>query len=182
MIKNITTSRGYVEIVSIIDTNDLQGFDNLVRLRLSNGKTVVKTRKELDFLKSVYGLYMYFDVGTVIDSEFLSKNNLFRKSSKNKDCSKVGFVQTCVVKSRKFGDVISNGLLLPLNHLLNYDIFYDFGIMFDGKKFNRVDIETGKFYKASCRARNGKNKRGGKNPEKYFHKNIQLFLTKQERN
>jgi hypothetical protein len=79
-------------------------------------------------------------------------------------------MDTCIVKSRNFGDVVSEGLFLPLSSLSKYGVYFYCDLIFN-KKFNRIETATGIFSKTDCRrARNGKNKRGGKDQKKWFFK------------
>ena len=67
------------------------------------------------------GFYIYFPVECCIDKEFLSKNNLFRKSEFNVDSSKTGmFEEKGRVKAIRLKGEISEGFIIPIKSLSIY--------------------------------------------------------------
>ena len=67
------------------------------------------------------GLYIYFPVGSCINLEFLSCNNLYRDSSLNKDQTKKGyFDEKGRVKMIKLKGIYSEGFVLSVHTLSNW--------------------------------------------------------------
>ena len=67
------------------------------------------------------GLYIYFPTACCINPDFLSYNNLFRKSEKNNDPHKTGlFEDNGRVKAVKLKGELSEGFILPAVILENY--------------------------------------------------------------
>lgn len=69
-------------------------------------------------------LMLYFTSGTRLNPTFCENNNLFDKAELNKDQNKKGFIssKSCRVKAIKLKGIISNGLLLPVSSLSEYDL------------------------------------------------------------
>ena len=64
------------------------------------------------------GLYIYFPIGVKINNNFLSFNNLFRKSQYNVDESKTGFFEeNGRVKAIRLQKYPSEGFLMPIEGL-----------------------------------------------------------------
>ena len=70
------------------------------------------------------GIYIYFPTECTIDPEFLSFNNLYRKSEKNTDKDKQGFFEDAGrVRCIKLRGIGSEGFIMPINTLVKLKIY-----------------------------------------------------------
>lgn len=107
--KNINYCAVVVDIKSKIA---LEGCDNLVGTMLCGCHVIIGK----DTTEGTVGLY--FPVETQLSEEFLSKNNLYRDSTKNDDVTKKGyFDDNGRVRCQKFKGHQSNGFFIPLESL-----------------------------------------------------------------
>lgn len=95
--------------------------DNLVKVTVFGNDCLVG--KESDENQ----LYVFFLCESVLSSEFLSQNNLYRDSTRNKDTTKKWFFEdNGRVKAIKFKGVTSTGFVIPITSLhefWNTDIY-----------------------------------------------------------
>lgn len=72
-------------------------------------------------IDSLEGIYVYFPVECVINSNFLKINNLYRKTNLNEDSTKQGFFEEQGrVKCIKLRGVASEGLIMPICDLYKF--------------------------------------------------------------
>ena len=82
-------------------------------------------------------LHLFFPCECAINSEFLSKNNLFRHSELNSDKDKTGFFDdNRRVKVLKFKGIVSTGFIIPLTSLLPFCDISSFKV---GDEFNQIN-------------------------------------------
>lgn len=72
-------------------------------------------------IDSAEGIYVYFPVECVINSDFLKVNNLYRKADLNLDPTKQGFFEESGrVKCIKLRGLASEGLIMPIYELCKF--------------------------------------------------------------
>lgn len=72
-------------------------------------------------IDSTEGIYVYFPVECVINSDFLKTNNLYRKADLNSDSTKQGFFEESGrVKCIKLRGLASEGLIMPIYELCKF--------------------------------------------------------------
>jgi hypothetical protein len=129
-------SKNYTaQIVRLPSKITLQGLDNLVG---------VSVQGQLCLIQKDYpdGLYLFVPAGTVLSSELLRGNNLYRNESLNHDQTKKGYIEpTGRVKALKLKGVVSTGLILKLDTLKVMGI--DPAKLTEGQEFNEID---GKYF------------------------------------
>lgn len=117
-------------VVNLPVLQDVPGLDNLKRVSIFGNDCLVGK-------ESVVGdPHLFFPAECAISSEFLSKNNLYREGTLNRDQSKKGFFEPSGrVKAIKFKGVISTGFVIPISSL---DPFVDSypGV---GKEFTTIN-------------------------------------------
>ena len=95
------------------------------------------------------GLYIYFPTACCINPDFLSYNNLFRKSEKNNDPHKTGlFEDNGRVKAVKLKGELSEGFIVPAVEFTNWLISItnrDIELI-DGTEFDTVEHEGKTFW------------------------------------
>lgn len=95
------------------------------------------------------GLYIYFPTACCINPDFLSYNNLFRKSEKNNDPHKTGlFEDNGKVKAVKLRGELSEGFIVPAVEFTNWLISItnrDIELI-DGTEFDTVEHEGKTFW------------------------------------
>lgn len=118
------------------------------------------------------GLYIYFPTACCINPDFLSYNNLFRKSEKNNDPHKTGlFEDNGKVKAVKLKGELSEGFIVPaveftnwITSITNRDIE-----LIDGTEFDTVEHEGKTFWvnkKFIVKRTEGTQQRGSKTTRK----------------
>lgn len=95
------------------------------------------------------GLYIYFPTACCINPDFLSYDNLFRKSEKNNDPHKTGlFEDNGKVKAVKLKGELSEGFIVPAVEFTNWLISItnrDIELI-DGTEFDTVEHEGKTFW------------------------------------
>jgi hypothetical protein len=128
--KNYTTT-----VVTLPVKQPVEGLDNLVKVNIQGNDCLIsKDSPEL-------GLYLFFCSETKLSDKFLSANNLYRDSSKNKDKEKKGFFEdNGRVKAIKFKGIISSGFLIPINSLKNISDLEEMSYagVYPGFEFNEI--------------------------------------------
>ncbi len=122
-------------VVKVSNTIPLEGFDKIHAAIILGNQVIV----DKSITKDTIGLY--FPVECQLSKEYLSSNNLYRKSELNKDNTKKGyFEENGRVRCVKFKDNKSEGLFMPLESLtfLNCNLPLAVGHSFD--KINGVEI------------------------------------------
>jgi hypothetical protein len=110
----------------------LAGLDNLMGVTVFGNLTLVQKDYELE------QLYVFFPAGTVLDQDFVSKNNLFREPTLNADQTKKGYFEpNARVKAIKFRGNTSTGVLMKLDCLAAIGI--DTSSLKEGDEFNEID-------------------------------------------
>lgn len=108
---------------------------------------------------------LYFVAGTQLSEDLCFNNNLYVDTENNKDVNKKGYVshKRRLVKAIKLKNIISNGLLLPMESLL-YLTTLDIRLM-EGDIFTHIDgIEICKKYVVE--RKQSERKEGEKKPKK----------------
>lgn len=101
-----------VTVVRLPPKQAVPGLDKLVKVTVFGND--VLTGKDSDEAE----LYLFFPAESQLSEEYLSHNNEFRHSEKNKDRSKTGFFEdNGRTKSIKFKGVISTGYIAPVSSL-----------------------------------------------------------------
>jgi len=99
-------------VVEIKNKRELSNCDNLVATTIFNSSVIIGKDTKI----GTKGLF--FPLETQLSEEFLSNNNLYRKSELNKDVTKKGyFEETGRIRAVKLRGNKSEGLLYPLNCL-----------------------------------------------------------------
>lgn len=102
-------------VVKLPVKQKVEGLDNLVKVTVFGND--VLTKKDADENQ----LYLFFPAECAINAEYLSKNNEFRESTLNIDCTQTGYFEPSGrVKAIKFKGVISTGYLTPLSTLASF--------------------------------------------------------------
>lgn len=119
-------------VVGLPKLQDVPGLDNLKRVTIfGNDCLVGKESVEKE-------LHLFFPAECKINSEFLSKGNLFRESSLNADRAQTGFFEPSGrVKALKFKGVISTGFVVPLTSLRG--VLNSWTYLKEGAEFNTCD-------------------------------------------
>lgn len=128
-------------VVELPKLRDVPGLDNLKRVTIFGNDCLVGK-------ESVEGeLHLFFPAECKINSEFLSKGNLFRESSLNTNQAQTGFFEPSGrVKALKFKGVISTGFVVPLVSLDG--VLNDWRYLKEGSEFNVCDgVEVCSKYK-----------------------------------
>lgn len=106
-------SKNYTcQVIKLPPKMPVKGLDNLVEVNVQGNSVLVG--KDSDENEA----YLFFPAECQISHEFLSKNNLYRHETLNKDTTKKGFFEDSRrVKAIKFKGIISSGFVIPLNSL-----------------------------------------------------------------
>lgn len=99
-------------VVSIKNEQTIPGKDKIVVTNIFGNDVIISK----DTKPGAMGIY--FNCGTQLSADFLSKNNLYRHSELNSDKSKAGFFEDSGrVKALKLGSIISTGFWIPIESL-----------------------------------------------------------------
>ena len=130
VLENSTNYTGV--IIKMRHKEALPGLDNLMGVTVFGQLTLVQKDYELE------QLYVFFPSGTVLDQDFVSKNNLFKESTLNVDQTQKGYLETnCRIKAIKFRGNKSTGVLMKLSCLAKMGI--DVNALKEGDEFNEID-------------------------------------------
>ena len=122
------------QVIKLPNKIPIKGLDNLVEVVHQGNSCLVGKDSNPD------ELYLFFPVECQISHEFLSNNNLYRHSEKNKDTTKSGFFEDSGrVKAIKFKGIISSGFIIPLSSLLSLLDIHKFKV---GDEFNTINGNT----------------------------------------
>lgn len=109
------------------------------------------------------GIYIYFPTECTIDPEFLSFNNLYRKSEKNTDKDKQGFFEDAGrVRCIKLRGIGSEGFIMPINTLESFVGDIEDWESLGGTEFDSINNK--KFVWKYILNPNGNNSSNGKQP------------------
>lgn len=109
------------------------------------------------------GIYIYFPTECTIDPEFLSFNNLYRKSEKNTDKDKQGFFEDAGrVRCIKLRGIGSEGFIMPINTLESFVGDIEDWESLVGTEFDSINNK--KFVWKYILNPNGNNSSNGKQP------------------
>lgn len=109
------------------------------------------------------GIYIYFPTECTIDPEFLSFNNLYRKSEKNADKNKQGFFEDAGrVRCIKLRGIGSEGFIMPINTLESFVGDIEDWESLVGTEFDSINNK--KFVWKYILKPNGNNSSNGKQP------------------
>lgn len=110
-------NKNYLAKVFLLKSNQITKHLNADRLSIVNIDylPVISNNPQAD------NWYVYFPTESVINEDFLSFTNSFRKAEKNKDKEAVGFFEdNCRVKTIKLRGEISSGYIVPLTQLESF--------------------------------------------------------------
>lgn len=124
-------------IVSVQNIIPLEGCDNVVATRIMGNQVIVS--KEVQ----VGDIGMFFPVETQLSNEYLSANNLYRKTEMNTDQTQKGyFEENGRIKCIKFRGHNSEGLFMPLKSLaftLGVSLDNYSGILNERDEFDKIN-------------------------------------------
>jgi hypothetical protein len=103
-------------VVEIDKLFPIEGADKIQRALILNNDVIVSKDVKIG------DKMLYFVSGTKLNSEYCKYNNLFTDKTLNKDTEKTGYIspKQCRVKAIKLRGVISDGILMPLESLVNF--------------------------------------------------------------
>lgn len=128
-------------VVKLPKKQVVTGLDKLVKVTVFGNDVLTGKDTPED------SLYVFFPAECKLSDRYLSENNEFRHTDKNKDRSKAGFFEDSGrVKAIKFKGVISTGYIAPVDSLNGVTFGWD--KLKEGDEFNVLDgIEICRKYK-----------------------------------
>lgn len=122
------------QIIKLPAKQVVPGLDKLVKVTHQGNDVLVGKDTPED------GLYIFFPVECAIHPEYLSYNNEFRDSTRNKDTSKKSYFEdTGRVKALKLRDIISTGYIAPINSLYGVLTKHDYEQLAAGDEFTTIN-------------------------------------------
>lgn len=115
----LTRSKDYNPnyLAKIVQIDSFRPHPNAERLKLATVDGYIISTS----IDSTEGIYVYFPVECVINSDFLKTNNLYRKADLNSDSTKQGFFEESGrVKCIKLRGLASEGLIMPIYELCKF--------------------------------------------------------------
>lgn len=104
-------------LAKIVQIDSFRPHPNAERLKLATVDGYIISTS----IDSAGGIYVYFPVECVINSDFLKVNNLYRKADLNLDPTKQGFFEESGrVKCIKLRGLASEGLIMPIYELCKF--------------------------------------------------------------
>lgn len=104
-------------LAKIVQIDSFRPHPNAERLKLATVDGYIISTS----IDSAEGIYVYFPVECVINSDFLKVNNLYRKADLNADSAKQGFFEESGrVKCIKLRGLASEGLIMPIYELCKF--------------------------------------------------------------
>lgn len=104
-------------LAKIVQIDSFRPHPNAERLKLATVDGYIISTS----IDSAEGIYVYFPVECVINSDFLKVNNLYRKADLNLDPTKQGFFEESGrVKCIKLRGLASEGLIMPIYELCKF--------------------------------------------------------------
>lgn len=133
MYKIYEDSKNYTGVVvKVRVTQKLEKLDNLVGVSVFGNLCLISKSDSLD------QLYIFFPSETVLSADFLSGNNLYAHSDRNKDTTKKGYFEdNSRVKAIKFRGNKATGFLIPVSSLAALGI--DYTKLVEGDEFNEIN-------------------------------------------
>lgn len=104
-------------LAKIVQIDSFRPHPNAERLKLATVDGYIISTS----IDSAEGIYIYFPVECVVNSDFLKVNNLYRKADLNLDPTKQGFFEESGrVKCIKLRGLASEGLIMPIYELYKF--------------------------------------------------------------
>lgn len=130
-------------LAKIVQIDSFRPHPNAERLKLATVDGYIISTS----IDSAEGIYVYFPVECVINSDFLKVNNLYRKADLNLDPTKQGFFEESGrVKCIKLRGLASEGLIMPTGSMIQSG--YDYQCIYDPKTYEYSKMTPKQMYDA----------------------------------